>query len=133
MLTIDGLDEAASYSSPTTILDLVDVGAALASQGQAAAEVWQAARGATREEAEAAARRLDGTRARGRALSRIAGAWMDLDPARACRLLADLRRLGRPNFLDGLSQLVPGAARLGGPALVWRLFEAVEATGAFFE
>lgn len=84
------------------------------------------------EEAEATARQLDGARARGRALSRIAGAQMDLDPARACHLLANLRRLGRPNFLDGLAQIVPGAATLGGAPLLWQIFEAIEQTSAFF-
>ena len=63
---------------------------------------------------------------------RIAGAWMDLDPEQACRLLADLRLLGRPDFLDGIAQVAPGAARLGGTQLVWQLFQALEEAQGFF-
>jgi hypothetical protein len=82
--------------------------------------------------AEEAARRLDGPRAQGRALSRLAAVWLDLDAAQAGRLLADLRRLGRENFLDGVAQIAPGVARLGGTALIGQLFEALEAAEAFF-
>jgi hypothetical protein len=82
--------------------------------------------------AQAAAWRLEGVRARGRALSRIAGAWMALDAARAVALLADLRRLGRANFLDGVAQIAPGTARLGGTALVGRVLAALEEGERFF-
>lgn len=82
------------------------------------------------------ARRLAGTfaeaRAQGQALSRIAGAMMDINPAGACRLLANLCRLGRDSFLGGVACIIPGAARLGGSALVWQIYQALEEAEEFF-
>ena len=83
-------------------------------------------------EAETGVQRIEEPRGRGRSLARIAGAWMDLDPEQACRLLADLRLLGRPDFLDGVAQVAPGAARLGQITLVWQMFQALEEAHGFF-
>ena len=83
-------------------------------------------------EAEQAVSRIDDRRGRGRSLSRIAGAWMDLDTGKACRLLAELRWQGRSDFLDGVAQIAQGVGRLGGPALVSAVFEALEEAQEFF-
>jgi tetratricopeptide (TPR) repeat protein len=85
------------------------------------------------EEARTQAGAMRGARARGQALSRIAGAYMDLDPERAWRLLAELRGLGRDSFLDGVARIVPGAARLGGTELVSQVFAALEDGRSFFK
>jgi len=71
-------------------------------------------------------------RAQGQALSRIAGVMMDIDPGSACRLLANLRRLGRDSFLDGVACIIRGAARLGGTALAWQIYQALEEVEEFF-
>ena len=82
--------------------------------------------------AEEIARQEETLCGRGKGLSGIAAVWMRLDPARACQILADLRRLGRPNFLEGVAQIAPGAAGLGGAALTWQLVEALDVTETFF-
>ncbi|MCL7454779.1 MAG: tetratricopeptide repeat protein, partial [Anaerolineae bacterium] len=82
------------------------------------------------------ARRLVGDlevgRAQGQALSRIAGAQMELDVERACRLLANLRRAGRDSFLDGLAHIIPEAVRLGGTRLIAQLATSLEEAQDFF-
>jgi hypothetical protein len=84
------------------------------------------------DEARRLAGDLEAGPAQGQALSRIVGAQMELDPGLACRLLADLRRMGRDSFLDGAARLVPGAARLGGTALVERIAGALSEGMSFF-
>jgi hypothetical protein len=84
------------------------------------------------EEATRLAPQLDGIRECGRAISDIAAAWMELDPSRACHLLADLRRLGRGNFLDGITQAAPVIARRWGADLAWQIFQSMQQAEAFF-
>ncbi len=84
------------------------------------------------EEATHLAPKLDGIRECGRAISNIAAAWLELDPSRACQLLADLRRLGRGNFLDGITQAVPVIARRWGPDLAWQIYQSIQQADAFF-
>ncbi len=83
-------------------------------------------------QAEADARREGNLRGRSKSLGGIAASWMLIDPARACQLLADLWRLGRPNFLDGVARIAPRSVSLGGVALAWRLVEALDAAEGFF-
>ncbi len=84
------------------------------------------------EEATRLAPQLDGIRECGRAISDSAAAWMELDPARACQLLIDLRQLGRGNFLDGIARCAPAVARRWGPDLSWQIFESLLQADAFF-
>ena len=84
-------------------------------------------------EAENLAAEIGSRRGRGRALACIAAAWMDIAPAAACRLLAELRLLGRDNFLDGVAQVAPGVPPHGGPSLLLALAEALEHATTFFD
>jgi transcriptional regulator with XRE-family HTH domain len=83
-------------------------------------------------EARALVPRLSDRRGRGRSLSRLAGTMMQLDPAQACHWLAELRTLGRENFLDGVAQIAPGAAQLGGAEMILHMVEALDKAEAFF-
>jgi AAA ATPase domain len=84
------------------------------------------------EEATRLAPKLDGIRECGRALSDLAAAWMELDPSRAFQLLADLRRLGRGNFLDSITQAAPVIGRRWGADLAWQIFQSMQQAEAFF-
>jgi hypothetical protein len=85
------------------------------------------------EKAKGQADAFTGARSRGQAMSRIVGVMMDIDPASACHLLADLRRLGLPSFLDGVGRSASSALRLGGTELVWQIFGGLEEARRFFE
>ena len=94
--------------------------------------LWPAQAQALMDEALRVAGDLGVGGTQGPALSRIVGVQMKLDPGRACRLLADLRRLGRDSFLDGVARIVPGAADLGGTALIEQMARSLEDAQGFF-